>query len=105
MSEVLNGKLVVEKLGDFGLSEYESRVYFVLLTLGESRVGNVAKKAYVPQSKMYEVLERLVDKDFIEQTTKQRPVIYCAYLLGNVFVFFNHLSQSANRLSLRDKRL
>lgn len=84
MQAVMNGKLVVSMLRDFGLSEYEARVYFVLLTLGESRVGHISRKAYVPQSKMYEVLDKLVMKGFAEQTSEQRPAAYCAIPLQKV---------------------
>jgi sugar-specific transcriptional regulator TrmB len=84
MQAVMNGKLVVSMLRDFGLCESEARVYFVLLTLGESKVGYVSRKAYVPQSKMYEVLDKLADKGFIERTSEQRPVAYRAMPLQRV---------------------
>ncbi len=84
MSEVLNGKLVVRKLRDFGLSEYEARVYFVLLTLGESRVGHISRRAYVPQSKMYEVLDKLIEKGLAEETSEERPKTFHAVALDRV---------------------
>jgi sugar-specific transcriptional regulator TrmB len=84
MKAVLNGKMVVGMLRDFGLSEYEARVYFVLLTLGESKVTPLTKKAYVPQSKGYEVLDRLIDKGFVEQTSEERPKKFRAKTLDRI---------------------
>lgn len=66
MKAILNGKVVVEMLRDFGLSGYEARMYFVLLTLGEAKVTALTRRAYVPQSKGYEVLDRLIEKGFAQ---------------------------------------
>jgi sugar-specific transcriptional regulator TrmB len=84
MKAILNGKAVVEMLRDFGLSEYEARMYFVLLTLGESRVGALTKRACVPQSKGYEVMDRLIEKGFAEQTNGEKPKTYRAKTLQKV---------------------
>jgi sugar-specific transcriptional regulator TrmB len=81
---IWNGKAVVEMLRDFGLSEYEARMYFVLLTLGEAKVTALTKRAYVPQSKGYEVLDRLIDKGFVEQISTERPKKYRAKTLNRV---------------------
>jgi sugar-specific transcriptional regulator TrmB len=84
MKVIWNGKAVVEMLRDFGLSEYEARMYFVLLTLGEAKVTALTKRAYVPQSKGYEVLDRLIDKGFVEQISTERPKKYHAKTLDRV---------------------
>ncbi|MCW4046152.1 MAG: hypothetical protein NWE99_01115 [Candidatus Bathyarchaeota archaeon] len=84
MKAILNGKVVVEMLRDFGLGEYEARIYFVLLTLGEAKVGALTRKAYVPQSKAYEVLDRLIEKGFAEQTSDEKPKTYRAKALQKV---------------------
>jgi sugar-specific transcriptional regulator TrmB len=84
MKAVLNGKAVIGMLRDFGLSEYEGRVYFVLLTLGESKVMALSKRAYVPQSKMYEVLDKLIEKGFAEQTNEDKPMTFRAMGLNRV---------------------
>jgi sugar-specific transcriptional regulator TrmB len=84
MKAILNGKAVVEMLRDFGLSEYEARVYFVLLTLGEAKVTALTKRAYVPQSKGYEVLDKLIEKGFAELSSEERPKRYRAKRLERV---------------------
>jgi sugar-specific transcriptional regulator TrmB len=84
MKVVWNGKAVVEMLRDFGLSAYEARMYFVLLTLGEAKVTALTKRAYVPQSKGYEVLDRLIEKGFAEQIEGEKPKKYRAATLQKV---------------------
>jgi sugar-specific transcriptional regulator TrmB len=85
MNGVLNGKAVVGMLKDFGLSGYEARAYFVLLTVSEVKVGDLAKKSYVPQSKAYEVLDKLTEKGFAQQVGNERPKKYRATALERVF--------------------
>jgi sugar-specific transcriptional regulator TrmB len=84
MKVVWNGKAVVEMLRDFGLSVYEARTYFVLLILGEAKVSTLTKRAYVPQSKGYEVLDKLIEKGFAEQIDGQNPKQYRARTLEKV---------------------
>ena len=84
MRVIGSGKAVVEMLKDFGLSGYEARVYFTLLTLGETNVTTLTRKAYVPQSKAYGVLERLIGKDFVELSNTERPKKYRAKPLEKI---------------------
>jgi hypothetical protein len=72
MRVIGSGKAVVEMLRDFGLSGYESRVYFTLLTLGETKASTIMKKAYVPQWKAYARATRY--------TVLYLPLIYFLYV-------------------------
>jgi sugar-specific transcriptional regulator TrmB len=80
---IVNGKEreVVEMLRGYGLCGYEAKAYFALLAVGESKAGQLARKSSVPQSKIYEVLESLNDKGFVELTEDERPVVYKAISL------------------------
>jgi len=84
--QVVNGKEneVVGILRDFGLCGYEARMYFTLLTIGEAKVLDITRKASVPQSKAYEVLESLKDKGFVEMSEAERPKTYRARVLEEV---------------------
>jgi sugar-specific transcriptional regulator TrmB len=75
---VVNGKEreVVEILRPYGLNKYEAKAYFTLLVEGEAKVGHLARKASVPKSKIYEVLESLNDKGFAEVSSDERPLTY-----------------------------
>lgn len=82
---VVNGKEkdVENRLNDFGLSKYEARMYFTLLTIGEAKVMDITRRASVPQSKSYYVLDNLIAKGFVEQTRAERPKLYRAKVLDD----------------------
>ncbi len=67
VEEIIMGKKeIVQSLKQFGLTEYESKVYSSLIFIGPSKAGEVARESTVPQSKIYEVLESLMSKQLIE---------------------------------------
>lgn len=70
-------------LSGFGLCEYEARMYFTLLAMGEAKVGLTTTKASVPQSKAYSVLDDLEEKGFVELVSS-KPKIYRAKVLEEV---------------------
>ena len=84
MRVIWNGKAVVGMLRDFGLSQYEARMYFALLTTGEAKVTALSKRAYLPQSKAYGVLDSLTEKGFAELSSSERPKMYRAKALDVV---------------------
>jgi len=51
-----------QQLQELGLTKGESKVYEALLTLGPSTIGPILKKSGVAYSKIYQILNRLVDK-------------------------------------------
>jgi len=61
---IVNGKEreVVEILRGYSLNGYEAKAYFTLLAVGESKTGDVACKAGVPQSKVYDMLDNIHGK-------------------------------------------
>jgi len=67
---VLNGQSeeITKLLKPFGLTEYESRVFFALQVLGRSKAGDLWKKSGVPQSKIYYALDCLMLKGLVENT-------------------------------------
>ena len=62
-------------LAELGLTDYERRVYFALLKNGPSEADAVSKDAEVPYSKIYEVLNSLISKGWIE-SDESRPKKY-----------------------------
>jgi sugar-specific transcriptional regulator TrmB len=65
MMKNLNEELIY-LLKNFGLNEYEAKVYLTLVALGSSKVGAISKESKVPQSKIYQVLESLVGRGLVE---------------------------------------
>jgi len=59
-------KDIIELFKGFNLSDYESKTYSALIFLGPSKVSDIARESKVPQSKIYEVLERLMEKQLVE---------------------------------------
>lgn len=57
---------VIDVLRSLGLSDYESKAYSALLFLGHSKASNISREAEVPQSKIYEILDRLTEKKLVE---------------------------------------
>lgn len=62
---VLVQKDFLNKLRDFGLNTYESKIWAALLSRGVSTAGELSDIADVPRSRSYDVLESLEKKGFI----------------------------------------
>jgi sugar-specific transcriptional regulator TrmB len=64
-------------LGNFGLTKYEQLVILELYAQGASNADNLAKKLNMRVSRIYEALDSLFSKNFIE-ISGSRPRIYTA---------------------------
>jgi sugar-specific transcriptional regulator TrmB len=58
---------IQESLKKLGLSERESRVYQELLKIGPTTITNLIKDTGIPSSKIYDILERLLQKGLATQ--------------------------------------
>jgi len=67
----------INKLRDFGLNTYESKIWTALLSRGVSTAGELSDIANVPRSRSYDVLESLEKKGFIILKTG-KPIKYIA---------------------------
>jgi len=52
----------LELLKEIGLTESETKVYLALLELGSTTKGPIVDKSQVASSKIYELLEKLIQK-------------------------------------------
>jgi len=57
---------MLDILNNFGMSEYEAKVYSTMVLLGPTKAGTISKESKVPQSKIYEVLDQLIEKQVVE---------------------------------------
>jgi HTH-type transcriptional regulator, sugar sensing transcriptional regulator len=57
--------MIEETLQELGLNKRESICYTKLLELGSSKVGKIVKKTEIPSSKIYEILDRLINKGLV----------------------------------------
>jgi sugar-specific transcriptional regulator TrmB len=62
---VLNGNAeeITKLFRPFGLTEYEARVYFTLQVCGKTKICRLWIKSGIPQSKIYQLMPELVEKD------------------------------------------
>ena len=67
----------LNKLKDFGLNTYESKLWAALLSRGVSTAGELSDIANVPRSRSYDVLESLERKGFIIMKLG-KPIKYVA---------------------------
>jgi sugar-specific transcriptional regulator TrmB len=72
---------LISKLAELGFSEYEAKIYLVLLRQNPATGYEISKASGVPTSKIYQNLERLKKKGFIfgtedkpEQAKKYIPI-------------------------------
>ena len=70
-------KEFLNKLKDFGLNTYESKLWTALLSRGVSTAGELSDIAAVPRSRSYDVLESLEKKGFIMMKVG-KPIKYVA---------------------------
>lgn len=70
-------KEFLNKIRDFGLNSYESKLWTALLSRGVSTAGELSDIAGVPRSRTYDVLESLEKKGFIIMKLG-KPIRYTA---------------------------
>jgi len=59
-------KEILDILSKFDMSDYEAKTYSTMVTLGPTKAGIISKESKVPQSKIYEVLDQLIEKQLVE---------------------------------------
>ena len=65
----------VKVLKKIGLTLYEAQAYLTMITLISSTATEISKKSNIPRSKIYDVLKKLGEKNFIE-IEDGRPLTY-----------------------------
>ena len=67
-----------EELQRLGLNKSEAKVYLALLELGSASAGPITDKAQVSPSKIYGVLEKLLQKGLVSYIVKAKTKFYTA---------------------------
>ncbi len=63
---------------EIGFSERETKVYLALLELGSTTVGPVAAKTRLQHSKVYQTLEKLIDRGLVSYVVKSKTKYFQA---------------------------
>ena len=56
----------LKKLEDFGLTEYQARVYLALLEFEEATASQIPSASKVPRTKIYGIMRQLHDKGLVQ---------------------------------------
>ena len=67
-----------EILEGIGLTKGEIKVYTALLTLGETTTGKIITKAKLSSGKIYEILDKLIEKGLVTYIVKEKTKHYQA---------------------------
>lgn len=70
--------MLVNILQDIGLSEKESFVYLACLKLGTSKVSDISSESKINRVTCYDILEKLMEKQFISQVNKDGTQVFIA---------------------------
>lgn len=57
---------IIDHLMRLGMSEYEAKAYIATVVLGEGTIKEISDESKVPRSRAYDVMERLLEKGFVE---------------------------------------
>ncbi len=60
-----SSRAIDKPLKVLGLTDYEEKAYLTLATLGVCRASELAKESKIPRQKIYEILENLSNKGFV----------------------------------------
>ena len=88
-----------EKLQKLGLTYGEARIYSALLKIGSSTVGPIVKESGVAYSKVYEVIQRLIEKGFVSFILKEKTKYFQALEPKRIEDFLNK-----KEMELKEKR-
>jgi sugar-specific transcriptional regulator TrmB len=90
----------VENLVQLGLKEYEAKIYVALVGLGEANVRRIHEVSGVPRPRVYDVLNALAEKGFIE-IRQGSPLMYYAVRPDIVVSFLKKDLDTAARDSVK----
>jgi len=80
----MNLRELQDILSRLGLTEYESKTLTSLLKLNEAKAPDISREAQVPKTRVYDVLDKLVEKDLVIEI-QGRPKRYRARETDKVF--------------------
>ncbi|PIN73699.1 hypothetical protein COV20_05760 [Candidatus Woesearchaeota archaeon CG10_big_fil_rev_8_21_14_0_10_45_16] len=90
---------LLEKLG---LTKGEIKVYLALNRLGESTVGPIGKESKVSKSKMYDILDKLIEKGLVGYITKEGTKYFMA---NDPHMILDYIEKKEDELNLTKKNV
>ncbi len=90
---------LLEKLG---LTKGEIKVYLALNKLGESTVGPIGKESKVSKSKMYDILDKLIERGLVGYITKEGTKYFMA---NDPHMILDYIEKKENDLDKTKKEI
>jgi len=87
-----------EVLKEVGLTQGEIRVYKACIKLGESSTGAIMKKSNISSSKVYLILDKLIEKGFIAFSIKNNIKIFSPSNPSNILEFISKKQESLKKV-------
>ena len=69
---------LIDGLTKIGLQKYQAQVYVATVVLGEASAYLIAKESSVPRSKVYEVIDGLVELGFMAKVPSDKGMLFSA---------------------------
>ena len=89
-------------LEELGFTHGESLIYLALLRIGESKVGPIIKESKISRSKVYDILERLINKGIASKIKKNNILFYQAL---SPKMLLNYIKEKENKLRQEEELL
>ncbi len=89
-------------LENIGMTPGEVRVYLALLYLGTTPTGNIIKKSHISSSKVYLILEKLIQKGLVSQVEKNNVKHFQA---ANPKRLNDYMNEKKTELETRSKEI
>ena len=90
------------ELQNIGLNDKEARIYLACLELGPTNIQNIAEKANIKRSTVYEILESLKEKSLMHVTTKGKRKQYLASEPENLLATIKEKEKAARERVIAD---
>jgi HTH-type transcriptional regulator, sugar sensing transcriptional regulator len=95
----------ITALGKIGLTFGEIKVYLALIDLGSSSTGKIIKRSGVHASKVYLILDRLIDKGLVSFIKKSNVSIYSANPPTAILDYINNKEREFRELKSSSEQL
>lgn len=92
----------IEFLQEIGLTNSEAKVYLALLELGFSKKGELVEKSKVSSSKIYELLEKLIQKGLVSSVVKSGVKYFEAASLKRLL---DYMKEKKEKLKEQEEKL
>jgi sugar-specific transcriptional regulator TrmB len=87
--------MIEDTLQELGLNRRESICYSALLELGSSKIGVICKKTKIPSSKIYEILDNLIERGLVSYVIKGKIKHYQA---SDPKVLLNYIEEKKRKV-------